>query len=109
MGQLCSCLLLPYAPSAILLLPLLPSPFHRTSALNQAEGKGEGVCHRLICAVLPSLQLLVERGPWECRRMLCQGTAQEVPPKHAALSTAPLTQLGCRCPSFVLVSRLGSL
>lgn len=108
MGQLCSCLLLPCAPKTVLLLPRLPSPFHHASTVNQGEGKAEGVCCHLIRAVQPSLQLLVERSPRGCSRMLCQGTSLEEPPKQAALSAAPLTQLGCRCPSFVLVSRLGS-
>lgn len=104
-------------------LPLLSLPFlcipgsPGTSTLNQAEGRGDDLCHQgdrefatiLIGAIPPpSLHLVVER--W------VPGSAgTSFPPakghrgskmhlEYTVLATASLTQLGCWCPSFVLVS-----
>lgn len=101
-------------PSLSLCIPARPG----ASTLNQADGRGEDLCHQgerefasiLVCEILPSpsLQLVVKRWvPVGAGTSFPPAKGQhgsKMPLEYAVLATAPLTQLGCWCPSFVLVS-----
>lgn len=101
-------------PSLSLCIPARPG----ASTLNRAEGRGEDLCHQgerefasiLVCAILPppSLQLVVKRwvpvGAGTSFPLAKAHHGSKMPLEHTVLTTAPPTQLGCWCPSFVLVS-----
>lgn len=100
-------------PSLSLCIPGSPG----TSTLNQAEGRGDDLCHQgdrefatiLIGAIPPpSLHLVVERwvpGSAGTSFPPAKGhSGSKMHLEYTVLATASLTQLVCWCPSFVLVS-----
>jgi len=88
-------------PSLSLCIPTRPG----ASALNQAEGRGEDLCHQrerefaaiLVCAILspPSLQLVVKRwvpvGAGASSSPAKGQHGSKMPLEYAVLATAPLT------------------